>query len=183
MLRDIDLLKEAAAVTDVSTAFSIPTVSEEAWRKTEPGAPDPRKRIEAVAKLNDAGIPCGVMIAPILPGITDHPDQLMESIRLAIEAGATFVTPILLHLRPVVREEYMGWLQKEYPNLVTRYEEMYSANAYGPRADRTSLQQRVRGLVAAAGGLRLKNLPAERDRRRDKRSAAKPSGAVQLKLL
>jgi DNA repair photolyase len=163
ILRDIDLLKDAAAVTDVSTALSIPTQDTDAWRKSEPGTPHPRKRIEAVARLNDAGIPCGVMIAPILPGITDRPDQLMEAVRSAVDAGATFITPIFLHLRPVVREEYMAWLGAEYPGLVRRYEEMYAGGAYGPKADRNALQQRVRGLVAAAGGLRLKTPPPERD--------------------
>jgi DNA repair photolyase len=124
ILRDLELLKEAATVTDVSTALSIPTQDTDAWRRSEPGTPHPRKRIEAVAKLNDSGIPCGVMIAPILPGITDRPDQLMEAVRMAVDAGATFVTPILLHLRPVVREEYMAWLSDEFPELVVRYEEM-----------------------------------------------------------
>ena len=165
ILRDIELLKEAAAVTDVSTAMSIPTQDTEAWRKSEPGTPHPRKRIEAVARLNDAGIPCGVMIAPILPGITDRPDQLMEAVRAAVDAGATFITPIFLHLRPVVREEYMGWLANEYPGLVRRYEEMYADGAYGPKAERNALQQRIRGLVAAAGGLRLETKPPERNRR------------------
>ena len=154
ILRDIELLKEAAAVVDVSTALSIPTQDTEAWRRSEPGTPHPRKRIEAVARLNDAGIPCGVMIAPILPGITDSPEQLMDAVKAAVDAGATFVTPIFLHLRPVVREEYMAWLAGEYPGLVRRYEEMYADNAYGPKADRNALQQRVRGLVTAAGGLK-----------------------------
>ena len=162
ILRDIELLKEAAAVVDVSTAMSIPTQDTDAWRTSEPGTPHPRKRIEAVARLNDAGIPCGVMLAPILPGITDRPDQLMEAVKAAVDAGATFVTPIFLHLRPVVREEYMAWLGAEYPGLVRTYEQMYAEGAYGPKADRNALQQRVRGLVAAAGGLRLKNPPKAR---------------------
>jgi DNA repair photolyase len=157
ILRDIELLKEAAAVVDVSTAMSIPTQDTDAWRTSEPGTPHPRKRIEAVARLNDAGIPCGVMLAPILPGITDRPDQLMDAVKAAVDAGATFITPIFLHLRPVVREEYMAWLGAEHPGLVRTYEEMYADGAYGPKADRNALQQRVRGLVAAAGGLRQKN--------------------------
>jgi DNA repair photolyase len=186
ILRDLELLKEAASIVDVSTALSIPTQDTDAWRNSEPGTPHPRKRIEAVARLNDAGIPCGVMIAPILPGITDRPDQLMEAVKAAVDAGATFVTPILLHLRPVVREEYMGWLGTTYPGLVRTYEEMYADNAYGPKADRNALQQRVRGLVAAAGG--LKTRPPERDRRwtatghPDARKPAAPSPR-QLTLL
>jgi DNA repair photolyase len=164
ILRDLELLQEAASVVDVSTAMSIPTQDTDAWRRSEPGTPHPRKRIEAVAKLNAAGVPCGVMVAPILPGITDCPDQLMDAVKAAVDAGATFVTPIFLHLRPVVREEYMAWLSSEYPGLVRRYEEMYAENAYGPKADRNALQRRVRGLVAAAGGLRL-TPEAQRNRR------------------
>jgi DNA repair photolyase len=186
ILRDIELLKDAATVTEVSTALSIPTQDTEAWRKSEPGTPHPRKRIEAVARLNDAGIPCGVMIAPILPGITDRPDQLMDAVKAAVDAGATFVTPIFLHLRPVVREEYMGWLAEQYPGLVRHYEEMYSGGAYGPKSDRNALQQRVRGLVAAAGGLRPKMEGPGRNRRwtgtghPDTRRASEPR---QLTLL
>src|SRR5436309_4406616 len=110
ILRDLDLLKEAAKVTDVSTAFSIGTLDEDAWRASEPGTPHPRARMDAVAALNDAGIACGVMVAPVLPGITDDKGKLREVVRAAIDAGATHVSPILLHLRPVVREEFMGWL-------------------------------------------------------------------------
>jgi DNA repair photolyase len=180
ILRDLELLTDAAAVTDVSTALSIPTQDEEAWRKSEPGTPHPRKRIEAVRTLNDAGIGCGVMIAPILPGITDRPEQLKEAVRLAVDAGATFVTPIMLHLRPVVREEYMGWLRSEFPELVVRYEQMYAQSAYGPKEDRKALGHRIRGLVARAGGLRPKaDVPA-----RYRRRSAQPKPAdEQLTLL
>ena len=118
ILRDLDLLQDAAAITDVSTAMSIPTQDDDVWRKSEPGTPHPRKRIDAVRRLNESGIPCGVMIAPILPGITDDPMKLMDVVRAAVDAGATFVTPILLHLRPVVREHFMGWLGETYPELV-----------------------------------------------------------------
>jgi DNA repair photolyase len=177
ILRDLELLQQAASIVDVSTAMSIPTQDTEAWRRSEPGTPHPRKRIEAVARLNDAGVPCGVMLAPILPGITDRPEQLMDAVKAAVDAGATFVTPIFLHLRPVVREEYMAWLSDAYPGLVRRYEEMYSENAYGPKADRNALQQRVRGLVAAAGGLRLKP-GAQRNRRWT--STGHPDRAIQV---
>jgi DNA repair photolyase len=159
ILRDLDLLAEAAAVTDVHTAFSVPTLDEDVWRKTEPGAPNPRKRIEAMRKLNEAGIGCGAMIAPIIPGISDDPRHLMDVVRAAVDAGATHITPIMLHLRPVVREHFMGWLNETHPELVTTYSEMYSASAYGPKAARNAVSQRVRGLVAAAGGLRLMTPP------------------------
>src|SRR5919106_2143165 len=118
ILRDLDLLTEAAELMEVATAFSIGTLDEDVWRKSEPGTPHPRKRMEAVRKLNEHGIPCGVMVAPILPGISDRPDQLMEVVKAAVDAGATHISPILLHLRPVVREEYMAWLRETYPGLV-----------------------------------------------------------------
>src|SRR5438067_4475509 len=154
ILRDLDLLTEAAKVTDVSTAFSIGTFDEDAWRASEPGTPHPRARMEAVAALNDAGIPCGVMLAPILPGITDAPEKMRAVVEAAIAAGATHVTPILLHLRPVVREEYMGWLQATHPTLVTRYEHMYARSAYGPKEDRNALGRTVGKLIGAAGGIK-----------------------------
>jgi DNA repair photolyase len=154
ILRDLDLLTEAAKITDVSTAFSIGTLDEDAWRASEPGTPHPRARIDAVAALNDAGIPCGVMLAPILPGITDHPDKMRAVIDAAVAAGATHITPILLHLRPVVREEYMGWLSTTYPDLVGRYEHMYARSPYGPKEDRKALGKTVHKLIVSAGGIK-----------------------------
>jgi DNA repair photolyase len=143
IMRDLELLMDAAAVTDVSTALSIGTFDEDAWRKSEPGTPHPRKRMEAVARLNDAGIPCGVMLAPILPGITDGRDQMKEVIAAAFDAGATHITPILLHLRPKVKEVYMEWLGETYPDLVERYEAMYARSAYAPKADQGLLSTAV----------------------------------------
>ncbi|HVL32991.1 MAG TPA: radical SAM protein, partial [Actinomycetota bacterium] len=103
ILRDVDLLRQAAAITEVSTAFSIGTLDERVWRESEPGTPHPRARLEAVAKLNEAGIPCSVLVAPILPGISDKPEQLRAVVEACIDAGATSVSPILMHLRPIVR--------------------------------------------------------------------------------
>jgi DNA repair photolyase len=185
ILRDLDLLREAANVTQVSTAFSIGTLDEDAWRKTEPGTPKPRERIEAVRALNEAGIPCGVMVAPILPGITDDPAKLRAVVSAAVDAGATHISPILLHLRPVVREEYMRWLSDAYPGLVGTYEQMYARSPYGPAPERKAASRAVRDAVRAAGGLRLTPAAAKRWRRMreteaPKREAPQPK---QLKLL
>jgi DNA repair photolyase len=150
ILRDVELLSAAADVTDVSTALSIGTFDEDAWRRSEPGTPHPRKRMEAVARLNGEGIPCGVMVAPVLPGISDDRDMLRRVVDAAIDAGATHVTPILLHLRPVVREEYMAWLREHYPDLVESYEAMYT-RAYAPKRDQDALAATVGALVAEAG--------------------------------
>jgi DNA repair photolyase len=105
--RDLDLLVRAAEHAPVSAAFSIGTLDEEVWRATEPGTPTPRARIEALRALVDAGIPTGVLMAPILPGISDQPDQMRAVVEAALDAGASHVSPIMLHLRPGVREEFM----------------------------------------------------------------------------
>jgi DNA repair photolyase len=181
ILRDPDLLREAAKVTDISTAFSIGTLDEDAWRASEPGTPHPRARMDAVAALNDAGIPCGVMLAPILPGISDDPAKMKAVVDAAVAAGATHITPILLHLRPVVREEYMGWLGDRYPGLVTRYDLMYARSPYGPAEERTKLGRTVSKLIAAAGGLTPRaHIAARFSRARPPKEPAKPK---QLTLI
>jgi DNA repair photolyase len=157
IMRDLDLLEEAASVTDVSTALSIGTLDEDAWSKSEPGTPHPRKRMDVVRKLNEAGIPCGVMLAPILPGITDSPVQMREVIRAAFDAGATHVSPILLHLRPGVKEVYMRWLEDNYPDLVARYMSMYDRRSYAREADRNALTDRVEAIKASVPRTRTAN--------------------------
>lgn len=175
ILRDLDLLREAAAVTDVGTAFSIPTLDREVWRSSEPGTPPPQERIEAVRALNAAGIPCGVMLAPILPGISDSTDGMRAVIAAALDAGATFVSPILLHLRPGVREVYMAWLAEHHPDLVPRYEAMYASGSYASTEERKALGRMVSRLVRAVGGNpRAKHRPAP---------AARARAPRQLKLL
>jgi DNA repair photolyase len=176
------LLQEAAAVTDVSTAFSIGTLDEEAWRRTEPGTPHPRKRVEAVKALNEAGISCGVLIAPVLPGITDSPRQLREVVEACIDAGATHVSPILLHLRPGVREEFMPWLAETYPDLVPRYEAMYRTT-YGPARDRKELGARVAGIVRAFGGIGLGPGSGEKRLRSKAPAAGRTQAAEQLTIV
>ena len=147
ILRDLGLLQEAAAVTDVSTSFSIGTFDEEVWAKSEPGTPHPRKRMAAVKKLNEAGVQCGVLVAPILPGLSDSQDQLKEVIDAALDAGAIHIYPILLHLRPVVREEYMGWLQDTYPELVTSYEDLYRGRSYAAASDKSALDKKFKAAM------------------------------------
>ena len=184
ILRDLDLIAEAATLTDVSTALSIPTLDEDAWRRSEPGTPHPRKRLDAVKRLNEAGVPCGVLVAPILPGITDRPEQLREVVEAAIDAGATHVSPILLHLRPKVKEVYMEWLQTEYPDLVPRYREMYKKSAYASAHDKDELSKTVRDLIDRVGGLRPRGRrsPQARWRAELNKQKAKLS-TEQMKLL
>jgi DNA repair photolyase len=183
ILRDLPLLVDAVSVTDVSTAFSIPTLDEDAWRASEPGTPHPRARMEAVATLNDAGVPCGVMLAPILPGITDDRRKIREVVRAAIDAGATHVSPILLHLRPKVREEFMAWLADTYPELVPRYEKMYRFSPYAAQGDRKGTARLVAALVGASGGLKPRPGVTARFHRGLDPSPPRRPKANQLRLL
>ena len=111
LLRDIELMKQIAEVTDIHANLSIPTLDPKAWRATEPHTPHPRARLEAVAELNRAGIPTGVLIAPLMPGINDAPEQLEPLLEAAAEAGATGIGGIALHLRGEVKQIFFDWLR------------------------------------------------------------------------
>jgi DNA repair photolyase len=145
--RDLDLLTGAAEHASVSAAFSIGTLDEDVWRQTEPGTPNPKARIEALRTLVGAGIPTSVLIAPVLPGISDRPEQLRAVVEASLDAGASSVSPIMLHLRPGVREEFAPWLREHHPDLVARYERMYRT-PYGPKAERDAIRDRVRAVAA-----------------------------------
>ena len=151
--RDVDLLAEAATRTEVSTAFSIGCLDEDVWRAVEPHTPNPMRRVETVAALADAGLPCGVLMAPILPGISDDPAQIDAVVRACVEAGATSITPILLHLRPGVREHYLAWLEERRPELMPEMRRRYR-RAYAAAEERERLSAMVRDMVARHGGLR-----------------------------
>jgi DNA repair photolyase len=139
LLRDIDLMSELGRVAGFTAALSVPTLEERAWRATEPHTPSPRARLEAVAELNRAGIPTGVMVAPLMPGINDDPRQVQEILDAAEAAGATFVRGIALHLRGEVRQVFMRWLQEHRPDLVGRYRELYRRGAYASPQERRRL--------------------------------------------
>ena len=144
-------------------------MEEKAWRETEPHTPHPRKRMEAVAAFNEAGIPSGVLIAPLMPGINDDPEQVEEIVALAEEAGATFVNGIALHLRPGVREVFMSWLSAARPDLVPRYEELYERGAYAPAEERKRIAQASCGSSTARSDRRFgrrDELAAKREQRR-----------------
>lgn len=151
LLRDLDLLVDAAERTSVRINFSIGTLDEDVWRLTEPGTPAPRLRVEAVRRLRQAGISCGVLVAPVLPGLSDRPDQLAAVIDACLDAGADSISAVPLHLRPGVREHYLGWLASVRPDLVADYERRYR-KAYLPATERAELVALVRRLVAEAEG-------------------------------
>jgi DNA repair photolyase len=144
LLRDLELMLQIAERTSFGACLSIPTLDEKAWRATEPHTPNPRARLEAVAELNRAGIPTGVLIAPLMPGINDSPAQVDELLNLATDAGATSISGIALHLRGEVRQVFMGWLREQRPDLVPRYERLYDRRAYAPAEERKRLSQLVR---------------------------------------
>ncbi len=144
VLRDLPLLVQIAQRTTFSASLSIPTLDEKAWRATEPHTPNPHARLEAVAELNRAGIPTGVLIAPLMPGINDAPQQLEPLLQGAIDAGARSIGGVALHLRGEVKDVFMEWLREQRPELVGRYEELYRRGAYAPREERARLAGLVR---------------------------------------
>ncbi len=145
LLRDIALMRQIRErVGGFSACLSIPTLDEKAWRETEPRTPNPRARLEAVAELNRAGIPTGVLIAPLMPGINDAPHQVEPLLEAAEQAGARSVAGIALHLRGEVRDVFMDWMRAKRPDLVPRYEQLYRKSAYAPQPERARLARLVR---------------------------------------
>ncbi|MFW5933203.1 MAG: radical SAM protein [Actinomycetota bacterium] len=182
--RDLDVLADAAArgvCTGVS--LSIPTLDEDVWRRSEPGTPHPRARLEAVAAIAEAGIPAGVMIAPIMPGLSDGRDQLEQVVRGAIDAGASSITPIVLHLRPGVRELFEPWLADVAPDLVEHYRGWY-ADSYASAAVRERITGTVHELIESHGGPRRPPLRSRDRPRRDEGQNDDPqTPGQQLALL
>lgn len=175
ILRDLELLAEAARRTDVAVNLSIGTLDEEVWKTSEPNTPHPLRRMEAVTRLNEAGVRCGVLVAPVLPGLSDRPEQVEAVVRAALEAGAQTVYPILLHLRPGVKEQFMPWLERTYPRLVRAYRKLYP-RSYAPKATQEELSGLVKALVERHGGR-----PARRNSRGIERP--QPEGAPQPEQL
>jgi DNA repair photolyase len=173
VVRDLDVLCEASRRAEVSVTFSVPTLDEEVWRRTEPGTPPPGQRLRALKKLVDAGVKAGVGMAPILPGISDSPEQLAEVVRAAREAGATGVWANVLFLRPGTREHFLECLARDWPEQLERYEELYSDRAYLGRKQTEPVRERVRELAARHG---------VRDRRRVRLEPEPPVVAEQLAL-
>jgi DNA repair photolyase len=146
LLRDLDLFRELVERTDFAANLSVPTLDEKAWRQTEPHTPHPRKRLEAVAELVRNGIPSSVLIAPLMPGVNDSPEQVERILEIAGEAGARSINGVALHLRGEVRGIWFDWLRQYRPDLIPRYEELYARGAYmrGPERDRLSALTRGR---------------------------------------
>src|SRR5438046_513711 len=132
IVRDVDMLVEAARRADVSVTFSVPTLDPEIWRRTEPGTAPPRQRLRALSRLVEAGIDARVGMAPVLPGLSHRPELLADVVREARAAGATGIWSNLLYLRPGTREHFLAALERDSPEPLPAYEPLYGRGAYPP---------------------------------------------------
>ena len=174
IVRDADVLAEAARRASVSVTFSVPTVDDEVWRRTEPGTAHPRQRLRALKTLVDAGIKASVGMAPILPGISDSPCQLAEVIRAARDAGACGVWANMLFLRPGTREHFLDALARDYPEQLDYYERLYARRAYLGKEQTKPVREQVAELAKKHG---------VRDRRAIRLEPEPPVVAEQLALV
>jgi DNA repair photolyase len=171
IVRDLDVLVDAARRAEVGVTFSIPTLDDDVWKRTEPSTAHPRQRLKAVKTLVDAGVDTRVGMAPILPGISDRPEQLREVVRAAREAGATGIWANVLFLRPGTREHFLENLAEDWPEQVPLYERLYEGKAYLGAAETKPLRAQVSALSKEYG---------IRDRRKLK--LAPPQQPEQLSL-
>jgi len=171
IVRDVDVLVEAARSARVSVTFSVPTLDHEIWSRTEPGTAPPRQRLRALSRLVSAGIDAGVGMAPILPGLSDRPELLADVVREARAAGATGIWANLLYLRPGTREHFLTALERDWPELLPHYERIYDRSAYLPRRATEPVRDQVRAL-ARSNGLR--------DRRRLRLEPPAPAEQLQI---
>ena len=132
VLRDLTVLRELSGVAECTVLFSVATLREEIWRHIEPETAKPLRRLEAMARLTEAGVRCGVMLAPIIPGLTDDRENMESVMRAAREHGAAFVGDNVLYLKPGTKEWFMPFLRETYPHLLPQYERFYRG-AYAPR--------------------------------------------------
>src|SRR5919107_1122392 len=135
IVRDVDLLADAARRSGAVVTFSIPTLDDRVWRTTEPETAHPRQRLRALARLRAAGIPAGVGMAPLLPGLSDHPSLVAEVVRAARDVGATHLWWNVLNLKPGTKEYFLDALAREWPEELARYQAMYADRAYLPREE------------------------------------------------
>jgi DNA repair photolyase len=172
VVRDIDVLQDASKYVPVSVTVSLPTLDPGVWRTTEPGTASPQSRLEAVRRLAEAGVDVGVGLAPVLPGLSDSPEQLKTVVRAAKAAGARTVWAAPVHLRPGVREHFLAALERDWPELVERYEQLFAERSYLPRSVAEPMREQVRAAARAA--------PIREGYRRTERT--KPARPAQLTL-
>lgn len=183
ILRDLPLIQQAAAVADVGICVSVGFTDTALWRTVEPGTPSPAARLQAVRTLTDAGIECGVLMAPVIPFLGDSPEQLRATVRAVAESGATSVTPLVLHLRPGAREWFTAWLGEHHPRLVERYERMYAGGSYAPTWYQRMITRQVHELAAEFGIGPGARGPARPIPVPERSVGSGPAGSTQLSLL
>jgi DNA repair photolyase len=144
-MRDVEIFERMAKKLPVSVNLSVPTLDEEAWRATEPHTPSPAARLDAVAELRRRGIDSGVLIAPLMPGINDSPEQVRPIVERARAAGASFLGGVALHLRDEVKDVFFAWLEAQRPDLLPRYEKLYRGRSYLRPQQRKQTTHAVRG--------------------------------------
>jgi DNA repair photolyase len=171
IVRDAELLAEASRVTAVGVTFSVPTLDDDVWRTTEPGTAPPRQRLRALRSLVEAGVRASVGMAPLLPGLSDHPRQIERVVLAAREAGACGIWANLLYLRPGTREHFLDCLARDWPELLPEYEALYARGAYLPRSVAAPARELV-GALAREHGIR--------DRRPVQVHAAARAGQLSL---
>jgi DNA repair photolyase len=147
ILRDLELICQAAEVTDVGLAVSVGCADQALWRDLEPGTPSPQRRLEVCAAFAAVGLPCAVLMGPVVPFLSDSPEQLDATVRQIAAAGASSVTPIVLHLRPGAREWFFRWLGQRHPGLMPRYRGLYGQGAYASAAYQRRVTEHVQALA------------------------------------
>jgi DNA repair photolyase len=151
VLRDLDLLTTAAQVTDVGMNVSVGIIDKSLSRSIEPGTPSPERRLAVCAALSERGLSCGVLMGPVIPYLSDSPEQLDAAVRKIASAGAAHVSAIVLHLRPGAREWFLGWLGREHPELIDAYRELYGNRAYAPASYQRQISDQVAALAREYG--------------------------------
>ena len=127
VVRDIDVLQELSKVATCRVHMSVPTVDEDAWEKLEPGVAHPMQRLRAVRALVDAGIECGVLMAPIVPAFSTHPAKIERTIKAIADSGAKSIGAMVMHMDGGTKDHFMALLQREYPALVPMYDQLYAS--------------------------------------------------------
>ncbi len=151
ILRDSATLAHAASRTRVAVNFSVGCLDRAVWKLSEPGTPPPDQRLAALRRLTDAGISCGVLVAPVLPGLSDSDDQLRSVVEAAAAAGAVSIAGVALHLRGSVRQHYFDWLSRVRPDLVKLHRERFGAGAYQAQTERDRIAEVVRTTAVRCG--------------------------------
>ena len=147
--RDRELLVRLQAQAGVRVNFTITTLDPVIWRALEPGTPPPMKRLEVMHRLVEMGVPCGVFLAPVVPGLTDSPAQLATVAEMARVHGASWLWGSPLRLAPLVKEHFLTWLGEFRPDLLPRYEQGFRSTNASPHYQSWLERQVAQARIAA----------------------------------